>query len=161
MSTRSNRRRGGLLLVTALTAGAILAVPLAGGAEEIAACVHKKRGTVRIAQTCRRNETRISWNRQGPQGPAGVANIQRVDFSSRSDTVPRKSAFAHCPAGTTVIGGGAQILYASGMSGPVALKQSVPSAKKDGWAATAESMDPGFSGAWFITAYALCATLSQ
>lgn len=56
------------------------AVPVAVAAEAtIHACAHKTTGNMRMvsnANQCRRNETRVSWNVQGPAGPAGPQGAQ-------------------------------------------------------------------------------------
>ena len=86
-----------------------------------------------------------------------VRGLERVEFSSTSDSEQQKKAFAKCPAGKKVISGGAQIFIAGSATGPVALKASFPSDVLDGWAATAEEMVPT-DLKWFVNAFAICAT---
>jgi hypothetical protein len=89
-----------------------------------------------------------------------VSGLERVDFSSRSDSTTRlKHAFARCPAGKHVVGGGANITIAGTALGEVALKKSNPDDDINGWATTAEAFETGPN--WFVTAYALCANVSD
>ncbi len=88
---------------------------------------------------------------------ASVLGLERVDFSSKADSISPKKAFAKCPTGKKVISGGAKVFIASEASGPIALKANFPSETLDGWAATAEEMVPT-DAKWFVTAFALCAT---
>jgi hypothetical protein len=58
-----------------LLALACLAVPNVAGAETIYACKANAQGTIRIVTataTCTSKETKISWNTEGPMGPAGA-----------------------------------------------------------------------------------------
>ncbi len=133
------------------------------------ACADKTTGALRTIYPlgpCTANESAVFWNIQGPAGPAGapgVSALERVDFSSRSDDTRRKNAFAQCPEGKLVVGGGAQVFIAGGASSVVALlKKSQPSDTMDGWAATAETIDGEHVGMnWFLTSYALCAMVQQ
>ena len=89
-----------------------------------------------------------------------MSGLERVDFSSRSDSTTRlKHAFARCPAGKHVVGGGANITIAGTALGEVALKKSNPDDDINGWATTAEAFETGPN--WFVTAYALCANVSD
>jgi len=89
---------------------------------------------------------------------AGIRGLQRVDFSSSANSDSPKKAFAKCPAGRKVIGGGAKVFIAGTPSAPVALMANFPSDTLDGWAATAEEMG-ATDAKWFVTAFALCATV--
>jgi len=90
---------------------------------------------------------------------AGVRGLERVDFSSLADSTSPKMAFAKCPSGKKVIAGGAKVFMAGDRAGPVAVKASFPSDALDGWAATAEEM-VATDAKWFVTAFALCATVA-
>lgn len=59
---------------TVLLATAML--PQLASAQVISACVSTADGTMRIATTCKRNETPLSWNQVGPQGPTGPQGPQ-------------------------------------------------------------------------------------
>ncbi len=59
---------------------ALLATTVVGSASSapttISACVNNASGTVKIVaagDTCKGNDTLMTWNTQGPQGPAGPA----------------------------------------------------------------------------------------
>jgi hypothetical protein len=58
-----------------------------------------------------------------------------------------------------VVGGGAQVFIAGNGNAPVALKTSQPSKDLTGWAATAEET-AATDAKWFVTAFALCATVA-
>lgn len=146
--------------------GVLVAQPGVVNNTVINACADKTTGLLRLVLPpgpCRQSETAISWNIQGPPGAPGVSGLERVDFSSRSDDTARKNAFAQCPDGKLVVGGGAQVFIAGGASGVIALlKKSQPSDAMDGWAATGEAITGSQAGLnWFVTSYALCATVQQ
>lgn len=44
-------------------------------AQVISACVNNSDGSMRIASTCKRGETSLSWNQVGPQGPQGPMGL--------------------------------------------------------------------------------------
>jgi type VI secretion system Hcp family effector len=61
--------------VAAVGAGGAIAVAAGGPGDTIDACYRTKgggKGTLRIADSCRKGERAISWNRVGPRGPAGA-----------------------------------------------------------------------------------------
>ncbi len=169
--------------VTGLLAGAASVALWSGAAgadgNVIQACVNNTNGNVRIvsgSDECRQPEHPLSWNIQGPPGPTGpigptgptgppgVSDLQRVEFSSANTAEMHKNAFANCPAGTLVVGGGAQVFMSGAgvVNGPVAIKKSFPDKEMDGWAATAEAMGPLPAGqTWFLNAYALCAKVAS
>ncbi|MBM3677592.1 MAG: lamin tail domain-containing protein [Actinobacteria bacterium] len=71
-------RRGSLVLPlvvgVSLAAVAAIATAASDADSRIDACQNARHGLVRIvggSETCKRNETAVSWNRQGPAGPAG------------------------------------------------------------------------------------------
>ena len=103
------------------------------------------------------NRALTSCQDDGICSAAGVRGLERVAFSSASNSEAQKKAFAKCPSGKKVIGGGAQIFIAGSATGPVALKASFPSDVLDGWAATAEEMVPTDLN-WFVNTFAICAT---
>ena len=142
----------------------------AAHAGTIQACVSNSSGQFRLMTHggCKSNETALNWNMQGPKGDqgdpgapgaAGLSGLERIDYSSTADSESPKKAFAKCPTGKQVVGGGAQVFIAGTDSGPVALRASYPSSTLDGWAATAEEM-VATDLKWFVTAFALCATVT-
>jgi hypothetical protein len=58
-------------LLIALGIVLIAGVAYADNSGEIRGCVSKRDGTLRIAGTCRKSETPLSWSQVGPQGPQG------------------------------------------------------------------------------------------
>ena len=169
---RALRRTGALTVIMAAAAG-ILWSSSAGANGVIQACYQKENGQLRIlqgSQQCRKSEMPISWNAQGPQGdkgdkgdtgdtgPVGVSGLERIVFNSPTDSEPHKEAFAKCPPGKHVVGGGAQVFFreTSTIMGPVAVKTSYPSQAMNGWAASAEEVAPT-NLMWHVTAFALCA----
>ncbi len=69
MRTRTAVTGTAVLLV--LGGGATAYAAVAGGV--INACVDKRIGVVRVADTCKTGEDPLSWNQQGVAGPAGPA----------------------------------------------------------------------------------------
>lgn len=76
---RGPRGRRGALVVAAV---ALLALAAAGaeaaisGGDTLNGCAKKRNGALRLADTCKRNETAVSWSAQGPQGPKGETGAQ-------------------------------------------------------------------------------------
>jgi hypothetical protein len=165
--------RTGLCVLIGCVAAAGLAIATRAIAVDgtIHGCYQKNEGQLRIVpegKPCRPSEVAISWNAEGPPGPPGtagspgVAGLQRVHFSSKNDSESRKDAFAKCPDGKHVVGGGAQVFIGEDrvLDGPIAIKKSWPSDTMDGWAATAEEITPT-DLRWHVTAYALCANVAD
>jgi hypothetical protein len=97
-------------LATVLLAGAVMSITHTGFAaddeETIYGCVQARSGDLRVVEDpgdCRRSETAIDWNREGPVGS--------VDVTRRTEhgTIPAEdwtSVTAFCEEGEVVIGGG-------------------------------------------------------
>jgi hypothetical protein len=80
-----------------------------------------------------------------------VRSVVDVSDHSSSNGDPRKEAFAACPIGTVVIGGGAEVHGGEG----IVLRTNSPAAN-DSWRAAA--FDPGSKGPdWLVEAHAVCA----
>jgi hypothetical protein len=145
----------------AITGAALVAMLAAGAARAEAQCCGDCNGDGAVTV----NEIVTAVNRaltncsdDGICSAAGMHGLQRVDFSSAANSDSPKKAFAKCPAGKTVIGGGAKVFIANTPTAPVALMANFPSDALDGWAATAEEM-AATDAKWFVTAFALCATV--
>jgi hypothetical protein len=176
------------LTLTGLLAGFLGAVvatnAVAAAGDVINACYHRQNGQLRLirpGQTCNPSEAATSWNIQGPTGPtgptgstgpsgpqgeqgiqglAGLSGLERVDMSTKNNSNSPKTTVAKCPEGKKIVGGGAQVFIGEiGVTvGPIALKKSWPNEEMTHWAATAEKVgDTNLR--WFLTAYALCATV--
>lgn len=190
MNRRAKRHKALLPSVIAASiaasfAGAMatLVSPAASAQNVINACYQKNDGRLRVlpaSEQCKPSEVPISWNDGGPV--TGISGLERVDFSTHDDSTSPKHVFAKCPTGKHVVGGGAQVfvqaqatssatitkIYPSvkpdKITSPAAITKSYPSLKLDGWAASAEDIVPPTSEStspnWFLTAYALCATVS-
>ena len=92
-----------LLAVAALgTAAAAIAWAAAGDPAVINACVAKGSGVVRIpgAGGCRRNETALDWNAQGPIGPQGPQGPAGSSGSGAPEPNTRDVAFMHVDGGS-------------------------------------------------------------
>lgn len=159
MRARVGRRVRLLLLVSGAaivaSAGVALATHTEGEANTLHGCVNNTNGLLRVdaAGTCRTGESSLKW------AASGLNNVARVEFSSANNSNSRKGAFARCPEGTVVTGGGGQVFIpetAGGPNGTVALKADLPSSALDGWFATAEEMDPT-TQTWFVSSFAMCA----
>jgi len=91
---------------------------------------------------------------QGPTGSPGISGLVTVSAASASNS-DDKIASVNCPAGKTVVGGGAD---ASGYGAPVALLDSAPLGT-NGWIALARETT-AFGNNWQLTVFAICATVS-
>lgn len=85
---------------------------------------------------------------------AAPANYQLVTAVSANNPNPIKSQPAACPAGTAVMGLGAQL---AGASGQVFYQQIQPNAALAGGTVTAAASG-GFAGNWQVTTHLICAT---
>lgn len=92
----------------------------------------------------------------GAQGDPGVGGIQAIVAVSDNDETDTKAAFAECPDGKTVIGGGARAAVLGGDGSGLSLLQVSPLPDLSAYFAFAVEM-PGFSGDWFVEATAVCA----
>ncbi len=104
-------------------------------------------------------------------GPGQIRGIELVQWTSRSGPDEFKRAFAKCPDGKTVIGGGGRVFEATPIDDgeprarrvsprldDIGLSVSVPSQDMDGWAVTAQAMHPRAKKTdWFVSASAVCA----
>ena len=91
----------------------------------------------------------------GPQGAPGLAGVEIVTAVSERDSDPTHAVTATCPAGKTVIGGGAHIFDASGNA---ALDESYPP-DSTRWYARAYEINATAVN-WHVAAYAICAVAS-
>jgi hypothetical protein len=181
------RQRGiRLLLATtallALAAGmAYAAIPDSNGV--VQACYQKVNGQLRVIDTskggsCNASETALSWNQTGPPGakgttgakgatgppgPAGALESVQVVSDSVAGIGGFVTLFVNCPAGTTLTGGGAQILGHVGDAdgfGPRIIADNP--FNKNQWIASAVAPTSwetqGLNNNWFLLGYALCAS---
>ena len=111
---------------------------------------------------------------QGPMGPAGaqgdsgLLNIVTVMNMSGTDREPTKAVTVSCPANHVVIGGGADVEGPDSDDWIVALTKSYPNsesswhAQVDAWyARISRDKDCNCAVEWKITAWAVCAEVSQ
>jgi hypothetical protein len=92
----------------------------------------------------------------GAQGPVGVSGRVMVLKSSLSNSSSTRAVLAQCPAGKSVIGGGA--LVSNLATGGPAVAGSRPEGT-DGWYAFAFETG-AYAGNWDLSAYAICATVA-
>ena len=180
---------GVLLGAVALAAGGSVAwaiIPDSGGV--IHGCYDNVSGKLRVSDTddgepkaCGNSETPLSWNQQGrqgpqgppgprgpkgdtgdtgPQGPPGVSGYERVSDTTEFDEDDRKQAFASCPEGKKVTGGGAFIVYSSPDETGIFLTRSGPESNGLGWSVEArEFLEVGEP--WGLQAEAICAVIEE
>jgi hypothetical protein len=94
---------------------------------------------------------------QGPPGPPGISNYQVVTAAG-DDTTSLSQATARCPAGTTSIGGGAEI---AGGIGAAVLFSSKPIPNGNGgydWQAIGVNSRLDTDLVFHVNAFAICAT---
>jgi hypothetical protein len=90
MPTSMTRPRAGVLLAAGTLLLAVLALAPRADAATIYACIKKKTGTARfVSRTtkCKRGETKISWNSQGPAGTPGTPGA-KGETGSKGETGP-------------------------------------------------------------------------
>jgi hypothetical protein len=150
-----------LLLVVAATADAS-AVDGRAAANRLTGCRNTSTGTLDqvrggsepLGGSCGAGEVAVSWNRIGPQGPAGAPGVsgwEIVQTTSVYSSVSPRLQTAACPAGKKVVGGG-------GVANPVAvLYGSSPTAGGDGWSVLAIE-SPATTADWYLDAFAICVT---
>jgi hypothetical protein len=100
-------------IVTLVALGAIFGVGIAtvlsaGGGDPIHACANPA-GQVRIVTgpgDCKSQETYLTWNVVGPQGPPGVSGYEIVEASWALDPGTANQWQVSCPSGKKVLGGG-------------------------------------------------------
>jgi len=95
---------------------------------------------------------------QGPKGATGATGIsglvvEQDDSALNSNTA--KSISVNCPAGKSVLGGGATTFTYVGE--PIAIDNSYPETGR--WVAAAHETAP-YANNWKIRAYVICATVS-
>lgn len=97
---------------------------------------------------------------KGDTGSPGVSSLEWVQGATNNDSNPAKAAFASCPAGKKVIGGGAWATNSIGGGSP-ALIRSVPTADLTQWAAFAAKTSASWTGNWQLISVAICATVAS
>jgi hypothetical protein len=96
----------------------------------------------------------------GPQGPPGLSGLELVSMTSELiGSESRKFAFARCPAGKQLIGGGAVVNGEGNAENFVALESSGPVTGH--WEALAHEHDLGTGNSWTVTAHAFCAIVAS
>jgi len=161
MTIKISRNRVALALAAAVALIASIsyaAIPAANGT--ISACKDNK-GTLKVidaeaGQTCPGNQPPLTWNQQGPAGPAGspgVSGYERVFGQSGPNDSDTKATFASCPAGKTAIGGGAAIKNWEGNQSEAATLVRIEPFASGYGAAAVERL----STSWALVAFAICA----
>lgn len=140
-------------------------VPASDGT--ITACVDNK-GAVKVidaeaGQVCGPSRQTLTWNQEGPAGPAGLADLETVYAESALDSLGDKTVFALCPAGKQALGGGGGVYGEQTGEGQViidgvALVQDHPF-NEYGWAVRASEFIPT-DAAWKVVVWVRCATAS-
>jgi hypothetical protein len=80
----------------------------------ITGCYHNSTGALRVidaqaGQTCGSGQTQLTWNQEGPQGPAGLADLEEVITAAPPGFLQPENeteANAVCPGGKSAISGG-------------------------------------------------------
>lgn len=166
---------GAALLALAVAAGfAYSQIPDPDGT--IHACYDTSTGALRVidppdrGRPCPPGQAPLVWNQTGPQGPAGPQGAtgapgQRGPAGGVKDTVTRSSETSktgsndkerdvECPSGTTVTGGGHQII---GVIAGRVTTRSKPSG--NGWSARVQEDFTSLGGKWSLRVWVVCASL--
>jgi hypothetical protein len=93
---------------------------------------------------------------QGAQGVPGLAALQIVGVESPSSSSSSRNVTVTCPAGKQLVGGGAEVI---GASGDVALDESYPNTQTT-WIARAYEVNATADN-WSLAAYAICAQVAS
>jgi hypothetical protein len=138
--------------ITLVTAAAIVFATVPDANKIIHGCYRNPNGDLRVIddalETCRPNETAISWSQSGIVG---------YEVVSRTESVPSGVgvvAIAHCTLGKRVLGGGYHL------TGDLRVNQSFPQVTggvANSWQVSV-SNSSGFTAN--LTAYAVCAMAS-
>jgi hypothetical protein len=110
-----------VLVVAAASTVALASIPDSSGV--IHGCRNKATGVLRVinsdaGQQCLPTEAELTWNQQGPPGPAGTGR-ELVERSESIDTTPPGSdglqinEVVQCPAGKAAVNGGYRFVEAS------------------------------------------------
>jgi hypothetical protein len=152
------------VLPAVLVLAAIGGIAIAGAQNSsedgvISGCYLNSSGLLRIVSEtseCRRSETPISWNQEGPPGSVSVGH---VSYGERLEPGETHSVTAYCPSPTVVTGGGFEIVVADGFDSPgeVNVLESVPeraNGRLGNWRVTAVNNGPETV---ILFAHAVCA----
>ncbi|MEW2428590.1 hypothetical protein AB0877_11295 [Micromonospora sp. NPDC047644] len=97
----------------------------------------------------------LGWAAPASAEPAGLETVTQSAAESSLD----KSAFASCPTGKVVTGGGGFLVSGSSANGRVGLDRLEPLANGSGFFVTMREVGPvNFAGDWALQALAQCAT---
>lgn len=103
---------GTILAVLALTGAAYAGLTALTASEVITACKSEANGQIRIvddASACRNLETAITWNTEGPPGPAGPpggGGLSKLEYvRAGPDTAAQQAVEAVCGQDLYVVGG--------------------------------------------------------
>jgi hypothetical protein len=149
-------------LVLGLTSVAVASIPDSNGV--IHACRDTRNGALRAIDTeagqqCGKNETPLTWNQTGPQGPGGISGYQIVTASfawpGGSGSIGG-TLEAQCPSGKKVLGGG---WNSRELDVPnLRVHWSYPDASNNWWSIRYSVVDA--TAAFTLTTYATCAIAS-
>jgi hypothetical protein len=93
----------------------------------------------------------------GPQGPAGVSGYQVITSTSSMSATSQKAVAANCPAGQSILGGGAAAETPS--ADTLTTQQSYPNNNNTQWFGVANDLTANPS-AWTLVVYAICANVN-
>ncbi|MER7266721.1 hypothetical protein ABT344_00180 [Micromonospora carbonacea] len=117
--------------------------------------VTKGRGALTAVASTAAVLATMGWAAPASADPAGLETVGTATAESSAD----KSAFAACPAGKVVTGGGGYLLAGSSAAGHVGLDRLEPLANGTGFSATMREVGPvNFAGDWGLQTLAQCAT---
>ena len=168
--------------IVALLAAAVGAYAVASSSSRtITVCVRHKGGALYKAKKCVKGDRKLTWNKQGPAGPtgppgpagtqgiqgrqgnpgpAGISDYQVITGTPENSSgsgIDLNSAYAYCPPGTSVLGGG---FSSGGEDNTLYVRYDEP---VDGTPAAwyVQTTSKAENAAYTITPYAVCATVSR
>ncbi|MEU5670028.1 hypothetical protein ABZ749_06565 [Micromonospora sp. NPDC047753] len=117
--------------------------------------VTKRRGVLTAVMSTAAVVAGMGWAAPASAEPAGLETVTQSAAESSLD----KSAFASCPTGKVVTGGGGFLLAGSSAAGRVGLDRLEPLANGTGFFVTMREVGAvNFTGDWGLQALAQCAT---
>jgi len=153
-----------LVLMTWVTLKAVIYAH-GGDANKIHACVNTLAGSIRIVGAsggCRRGETPLDWNIQGPPGqpgspgedgaPGGLSGHEIVTAQIVLAPLAQGEAIAECPTGKKVLGGGYEDSLVDGFA-VIQISRSRPDGDNK-WIVSGRSFHSLVNAT--LTAFAIC-----
>lgn len=155
-------------ILAVLTATGVAYAVIPSGDGTIHACFKKSGGALRVIDAatgaCGSNEISLSWNQAGQPGAPGISGYEIVSEVRELGAIGGHfgGLLAFCPAGKSVLGGGAAIQTDNGgVSSAWQIVASAPSGDGTGWFAVGNVTSNSERDELLFTTYAICAVVES